>query len=251
MKNKNLFIFAMLFFGITSAFAGLGSVNPTSSTHDVNTLSKVNDITFTWTPSEVTDTGGVDYELSGYAYVFDTSPDTNVTLSNKNGDTQNTSIPMNNVDDGVNYYFHIAPYGTADGSNIDDAYWNTETFGPIKIDTTAPTLNAISSSSGAYGSKVITLGATDANMDGLKIYYTTDGTDVNSINGTEYSTAFTIYANTDFKIKAKDTAGNWSDQMVPSTVNVSYIGNVPSISGVDPDSIVATNDSGGATVTTA
>ena len=239
-KIKLLLIIAGVLLTVLPVFAAFSSIT-ISSSHD-SSLSNDNTVNYSWGAVDTNDS----WTLDGYKYLIDGSSDTNVST----GDTaiSTTTITTGALSDGT-YYFHIAPYGkTGSDQSVLGA---TDTFGPIKIDTTAPTLSGLSSSDGAYGAKVITLGATDTNMDGLKVYYTTNGDDINDSSlGTQYSTAFTIYSTTNFKIRAKDSAGNWSSQS-SSSVTVSYTGNVPSISGVTADSTVATNTNGGATVLTA
>jgi peptidoglycan/xylan/chitin deacetylase (PgdA/CDA1 family)/archaellum component FlaF (FlaF/FlaG flagellin family) len=84
----------------------------------------------------------------------------------------------------------------------------------IQIDTVAPSssiaCNGAACAGTYYGAAVsVTLSATDSGGSGVqKIRYTTDGTVPNSSNGTDYSGAFTLSANTTVRYRAWDNAGN-------------------------------------------
>jgi hypothetical protein len=233
MKFINKYLFIILsFYGLL--YGEFSTVNPSSSTHTANQWSNVNTIRFTWSAANVTNS----WTLSGYKYVVDQVSDTNVTSGDSA--TTNTFIEQTKADG--TYYIHVTTYGTDDENESVPAY-TTEHFGPVKIDTTNPTLGTPSITTNANGSKTVTLTANDAN--GKTIYYTTDGTDINSTNGLTYSTSFTLYKDTTLKVRAKDEAGNWSTQSEQS-VTVNYTGNVPVLSGVTEGAKIATNSDAGA-----
>jgi peptidoglycan/xylan/chitin deacetylase (PgdA/CDA1 family) len=84
----------------------------------------------------------------------------------------------------------------------------------IQVDTVAPSSSIACNGSACagtyYNSTVsVTLSATDSGGSGVqKIRYTTDGTVPTATNGTDYSGAFTISANTTVRYRAWDNAGN-------------------------------------------
>ncbi len=130
------------------------------------------------------------------------------------------------------YYFHIAPYGTNGDIGA------TAHFGPIKIDTTAPSALSVSPDGGSYSAtQSVSLSATDANN--YTIYYTTDGTTPTS--SSVYSTAITVASTKTIKAIAIDSAGNSSSVKssaftINTTTNVAQFG-----SEVTAGSIIATD----------
>jgi peptidoglycan/xylan/chitin deacetylase (PgdA/CDA1 family) len=85
---------------------------------------------------------------------------------------------------------------------------------PISIDTQPPatsiSCNALPCTNGFYGTGVsISLAATDTGGSGVAAtYYTTDGTDPSSSNGTVYIGAFSLTSSATVKFRSYDNAGN-------------------------------------------
>ena len=105
--------------------------NLTSSDHTPSTWSTDDDLTITWTAA--TDDGS---GLSGYSYIFDTSPNTIPNTIQDIGTI--TTVNSTVLSDGNGHYFHIR---AVDGLGT----WGSAVHsGPFYIDTTNPAVIALS-----------------------------------------------------------------------------------------------------------
>ena len=220
----------------TSLFAGFEAMNPlSSSSHDTTNQSNNKDVTISWNQATA-DNGDT---LAGYYYILDTSSTTlipNVVATRKTlGSIATTKTETVTGTDG-SYYFHLAPY--ADGGNTGA----TLHFGPIKIDSTAPSALSVSPDGGSYSAtQSVSMSATDANN--YTIYYTTDDT-IPTSSSTTYSSAITVSSSKTVKAIAIDSAGNSSTIKssaftVNTTTNVAQFG-----TEVTAGATIATNNDG-------
>ena len=107
-----------------------------SLSHVPHIVSQTNTIRMAWDPPEI----GED-QLTGYYYLFSTQSDFEFTLENtyatnvtyvKTGMAREAMQSFSNLDD-VGYFFHIAP-----ANENAEIIGQTETFGPMRIDTVPP-----------------------------------------------------------------------------------------------------------------
>lgn len=222
-----------LLLGSSSLLAGFGSVSVSSSTHDTSNYSNTESINFSWGVPTTTDD---ETELNGYYYKLDKISTTLMDSSDTVLASTATSKTSTVSEGDGSYYFHIAPYATNGDIGA------TSHFGPIKIDTTAPTL--IMPEGGSFSStQNVTLSATDTNS--YTIYYTLDGTTPTS-SSPSYSSAIAISSTKTLKAIAIDSLGNQSSIAsaaftINSTSNVAQFG-----TEVTAGSTIATNDTGNA-----
>ena len=186
----------------SSLFASFEAMNPLqSSSHDTTNQSKNKDVAISW--NQATPSGDT---LAGYYYILDKEATTLipnvVDTRNTLGSSATSKTETVTGTDG-SYYFHLAPY--ADSGNTGA----TLHFGPIKIDSTAPSALSISPDGGSYSeTQSVSMSATDANN--YTIYYTTDGSTPNDSNSTTYSSAISVSSSKTIKAIAIDSAGNSS-----------------------------------------
>ena len=106
---------------------------------------------------------------------------------------------------------------------------------PISIDSQAPTTTATCNeapcSANYYASAVsVALSATDAGGSGVRaIYYTTDGSDPTTGNGSVYLGSFSVTSSTTVKFRAFDNAGN-AEPVETQVVNIDTVAPSSSIS---------------------
>ncbi|MEA2099727.1 MAG: chitobiase/beta-hexosaminidase C-terminal domain-containing protein, partial [Campylobacterota bacterium] len=220
----------------TSLFAGFDSMNPLqSSSHDTTNQSKNKDVAISWNQA----TANSGDTLAGYYYILDTSSDTlipNVVSTRKTLGSSAISKTETVTGADGSYYFHLAPY--AEGGNTGA----TLHFGPIKIDSTAPSALSISPDGGSYSeTQSVSMSATDANN--YTIYYTTDGTTPTSSSST-YSSAISVASSKTIKAIAIDSARNESSIKssaftLNTTTNVAQFG-----SEVTAGTTIATSSDG-------
>jgi len=220
----------------TSLFASFNSMNPLqSSSHDTTNQSNNKNVAISW--NQATSSDGD--TLAGYYYILDTNSNTlmpNVVSTRKTLGSIATSKTETITGADGSYYFHLAPY--ADGGNTGA----TLHFGPIKIDSTAPSALSLSPDGGSFSeTQSVSMSATDANN--YTIYYTTDGTTPTS-SSTTYSSAITVASTKTIKAIAIDSAGNSStikssSFTINTTTNVAQFG-----SEVTAGATIATNSDG-------
>jgi hypothetical protein len=223
---------AALLLGSSTLFASFGTMNVSSSSHGTTTQSKDASLDFSW--AQPTVSGGT--TLNGYYYVLDTNISTLVKSTNTALAVNATSKTENVSVDGT-YYFHIAPFAT------DGEIGATATFGPIEIDTTAPTALAASPTGGLFSAaQTVSMSASDTNSK--SIYYTLDGTTPTS-SSSLFSSAITIASTKTLQMIAIDAAGNESavvsqSYTVTTTSNIAQFGNEIVANGT-----IANSSSGG------
>ena len=231
--SKFLTITSAFLLSSTSLFAAFGSMSVSSSTHDTTNQSKATSVSLSWAAPTTSGTT----VLSGYYYKLDNNSSTLMTSSESNlADTATSKTESITGNDG-SYYFHIAPYATNGDIGA------TAHFGPIKIDTTAPSALSITPDGGSYSeTQSVSMSATDANN--YTIYYTTDDSTPSATNGNTYTSAITVAASKTVKAIAIDSAGNSSTVKssaftINTTTNVAQFGNE-----INAGSTVATNSDG-------
>jgi hypothetical protein len=165
MKKLNVFIKITIFVIILGATVPIYAVVPDavqslrSVSHVINTPSQTSIIQMSWRPPENST------EISGYYTLFSndqfyTFTDINTLNMQPIDALETVSTDFGEVDD-ISVYFHIAATST------EDDIGETISFGPIRIDTKAPTnpqLNPLLRTDGFATSRIITLiiGATNA-----------------------------------------------------------------------------------------
>ena len=232
MKFKFLTMASAILLSSTSLFAAFGSMSVSSSTHDTTNKSKATDVVLSWAAPTVDGTT----VLNGYYYKLDTTSTTLMTSNNTNlADTATSKTQTITGSDG-SYYFHIAPYATNGDIGA------TAHFGPIKIDTTAPSVS-VTPDGGSFTS-IQTVTMTGADASNYTIYYTTDGSTPSSTNGNTYAEAITISSSKTLKAIAIDSAGNSSAVKsstftINTTTNIAQFGNE-----IGAGETVATNSDG-------
>lgn len=211
--NKFLTTVSTILLSSTSLFAAFGSVSVSSSTHDTTNQSKATDVVLSWAAPTVTSTT----VLNGYYYKLDTNSTTLITSTDTNLADTATSKTESIADGDGSYYFHIAPYATNGDIGA------TAHFGPIKIDTTAPSVS-ITPDGGSYSAtQTISMSGLDASN--YTIYYTTDDSTPAANNGDTYSAAITVSSSKTVKAIAIDSAGN-SSAVKSSTFTINTTTNV-------------------------
>ena len=221
----------------SSLFAGFDAMNPLqSSSHDTTNQSKNKDIAISW--NQATSSDGD--TLAGYYYILDKEATTlipNVVDTRGTLGSSATSKTETVTGTDGSYYFHLAPYAESGNTGA------TLHFGPIKIDSTAPSALSISPDGGSYSeTQSVSMSATDANN--YTIYYTTDGSTPNDTNSSTYSSAISVSSSKTIKAIAIDSAGNESTIKssaftVNTTTNVAQFG-----TEVTAGATIATNSDG-------
>ncbi len=213
-----------------ATFSKLPTVS--SSTHDTVNESNNTSIALSWTQANLSDG-----TIGGYYIKLDTTTSTLLGAT----DTSLTNQASNYTGTASNsgsYYFHIAPYAT------DGTIGATSHFGPIKIDTIAPTIS-VSPDGGSYTStQTVTLSSDDSNA---RIYYTTDGT-TPTTSSTRYTSSFNLSSTKTLKAISVDTAGNQST-LKSSQFTITNQNYVAQLDGITEGGTFATTTNGGATTT--
>ena len=232
----NLFIIVgLLLLKSPTLLAAFGAITLSSSTHDTSTASNATSISLSWSAPTVTDST----VLNGYYYKLNQESTTLMTNSDTNLSSSTASKTVTASSGDGDYYFHLAAFA----SNGDISA--TAHFGPIKIDTTAPSIPVLSPDGGSFTStQNVSMSSTDVNN--AKIYYSTDNTDPSS-SSTLYSSAISVTSTKTIKAIAIDTAGNSSAIKssaftINSTTNVAQFG-----SEVSNGDTVASNSNGNTT----
>jgi hypothetical protein len=232
MHRKFEKVLCLVILSLSPLFAGFGDMSLSSSTHDTVNQSNRTDISFSWAAPQ-TDSGTV---LNGYYYQLDQSSGTLVNDSHAQlSAAASSKITSAEAGDG-NYYFHLAPFAT------DGEIGATVHFGPIKIDTTAPSALSITPEGGTYSeAQTVSMRASDANN--YTIYYTDNG-DTPTNASTQYSVPITVSSSKTLKAIAIDSAGNQSNiKSVFFTINTSS--NIAQFGEeITAGSTVATNSNG-------
>lgn len=110
------------------------SASLTSPSHTPSVWSDDSDIEVAWLTAQDPDAGSEPGSgLAGYYYVFDTNNATDPDDSDDELDFEETSITIDDVEDGNSYYFHIRAFDEL--GNLGE----TEHIGPFWIDSTSPT----------------------------------------------------------------------------------------------------------------
>jgi len=234
--NKFSIMTFMLLLGSSSLFGAFGSMSLSSSTHDTTNPTQATSIVLSWAAPTVTGST----VLNGYYCKLDEVQNTLITSSDtvlaETATSKTETVTGTNIE--KSYYFHIAPYATNGDIGA------TAHYGPIKIDTKAPTNLTISPSGGSYSSvQNVSISAIDGSN--YSIHYTDDGSTPTAQSPTfPLGSSIQLSSTKTIKAIAIDSAGNESGvETVAFTINlatnVAHFGNE-----VTFGSTIATNSNG-------
>ena len=226
-------IFYISFILSITLFAGVGKIEISSTTHEVNVASKETSLIVNWIKPTMTN----EDVLQKYLWKFDSNSTSNLESDPDAKEISESAttltIDISDYADGT-YYFHILGVTDQGDTGVD------ETFGKIIIDRTAPIVS-ITDTEIDYQAVEVSLSSPENNV---KIYYTTDNSEPTTSSNL-YSEPFKLYFSTTVKFIVVDSAENISD-VIEKSITVNYTGNIAKISNISDNQKIATSSENGA-----
>ena len=222
----------ILFFVNLQLFAGISSIEISSTTHSLGVASNSDEVIINWRTPTVTDD-----TLSVYRWTFDKNStsllDDDLTAKEISSSSNSLTIPLDDNSDGE-WFFHIIAVTELGDSGADNH------FGKIIVDKTPPTI-LISNQILENAEVEISLKSPE---NGVSIFYTLDGSTPTE-NSQKYENPFRIYSNKIVKIIGIDSSKNTSS-VIEKSFSVSYSGNIAKVDNIVENQIFATKSKNGA-----